>query len=262
MAKAWAFRRRFLYLGALILFLSVFGFWSISSLIKDLPSCQDGRQNGDETGIDCGGSCERACLYEVDQISVLWTRTFEVVPGRYNALAYLENHNPTSAVRKIKYRFRFADADNLYIGKKEGTVFIPPSGRFAVFEPGINFGNSIPIYTTFEFLETPDWVQVPEEKMREVKVLVSGSELLEETTTPRLFATVKNNSLFIIPEVDVVAILYDAFGNAVSVSRTYIEELDRGESKRVSFTWPKPFSTEIVAREIIPMYDLFSVRLK
>ena len=26
------------------------------------PSCTDGRQNGDETGVDCGGSCSTACL--------------------------------------------------------------------------------------------------------------------------------------------------------------------------------------------------------
>ena len=30
------------------------------------PTCDDGIQNGDETGVDCGGSCPNACLDQID----------------------------------------------------------------------------------------------------------------------------------------------------------------------------------------------------
>jgi len=30
------------------------------------PTCTDGIQNGDETGVDCGGSCPNACLSQID----------------------------------------------------------------------------------------------------------------------------------------------------------------------------------------------------
>ncbi len=258
----WAFQRQIFYLGILIAFFAVLGFLVIYPRLNKAPTCIDGKQNGTEVGIDCGGSCILACTFQVDKISILWYRSFRVVPGRYNAVAYLENHNKNTAIYKIRYKFRFADKDNIYIGKREGETYVPPSGKFAVFEPAIDVGNSIPIYTTFEFTEMPVWVQVPEAKINQVKVLVSDIKLENETVSPRLSATIKNNSLFQIPEVNIVAILYNTAGNAVSASRTYLDVLQGQESAVINFTWPEAFSEKIITKEIIPIYNIFSVKLK
>lgn len=258
----WAFKRQVFYVVVLVLFLVVFGFLIISPSFRKAPSCTDKKQNGDETGIDCGGSCARACLSQVDEISVLWARSFRVVPGRYNAVAYLENHNKNTAINSIKYRFRFADANNIYIGKREGSTFVPPAGKFAIFEPGIDIGNSIPVYTTFEFTQVPEWTTVSPEKISQLEVLVSNITLVNENTGPRLSATIKNNSFFVIPKMNIVAILYDANRNAVSASSTYLGMLAGEESREVNFIWPEPLSSKIIAKEIIPLYNIFSVQLK
>ena len=170
----WALRRQIFFLLVLIGLLLIFGFIIIYPSLNKPPSCVDNKQNGTETGIDCGGSCPNACADQVDAVTVLWTRSFRVVPGRYNAVAYLVNHNKNAAVEKISYRFRFADANNVYIGKREGTTFIPPGGNFAIFEPAIGVGNSIPVYTTFEFTSSPQWLQVPQTKIDQLKILISN----------------------------------------------------------------------------------------
>ena len=258
----WAFKRQIFDVVVLIVFFVVFGSFIIYPSIKKAPTCFDHTQNGTEAGIDCGGSCIKACLFQQDPISLLWSRVFKVVPGRYNAVAYLENHNKNSAIDKINYRFRFADKDNIYIGKREGQTFVPPSGRFAVFEPAIDIGNSIPVYVNFEFTEIPTWIKVPAEKINQLKILVSNINLQDEYTSPRLSATLKNSSLFTIPEINVVAILYDTYGNAVSASRTYLDQLSGEESATVNFTWPYPIPGIVIAKEIIPMYNIFLVKLK
>lgn len=258
----WALKRQIFYVFVLALFFSVFAFLIIYPSLNKAPSCVDREQNGDETGVDCGGSCALACFAEVDPISVLWARAFKVVPGRYNAVAYLLNHNQNTAVNKIHYKFRFADENNVYIGKREGSTFIPPSGKFAVFESAIDVGNTIPVYVTFEFTEKPQWIQVPEEKVNQLKLLVSDINLIDADTSPRLSATIKNNSLFIIPEVDVIAILYDVSGNALSVSRTFVDVLDGEESKDIDFTWPEPLRGTVIFKEILPLYNIFLVKLK
>jgi len=258
----WALKRQIFYVVILLLFFSALAFLIISPSFKKAPTCVDNIQNGGETGIDCGGPCPKACLVQVDQVSVLWARAFKVIRGRYNAVAYLVNHNKNTAVRKINYRFRFADAKNIYIGKREGSTIIPPSGNFAVFEPGIDIGNSIPVYVTFEFAETPIWLQVPQDKIDQIKILVSNIQLLDETTSPRLSATIKNNSLFTIPNVDVIAILYDTSGNAISTSRTYLNQLGPLQNTDINFTWPEPLPGTVVAKEIIPLYDIFSAKLQ
>lgn len=258
----WAFKRQFLYVASLVLFFAVIGFLMIYPRLNKAPSCMDGKQNGNETGVDCGGSCVNACIAQVDPVSVLWARAFRVIPGRYNAVAYLENHNSNTAINKIKYKFRFADGNNVYVGKREGYAYVPPSTKFAIFEPGIDIGNSIPVYTTFEFTQEPIWMTVPEEKISQLKLSVLDIKLAGEDTSPILSAKIKNNSIFAIKEVDVIVILYDANRNAVSASRTYLDEIKGEELRDVNFTWPEPFSEKIVVKEIIPQYNIFPVKLK
>lgn len=258
----WALKRQISCILILVLFVAAFAYLIISPRFQKEPTCADGRQNGAETGVDCGGNCARVCTAEADEISVVWARAFKVLPGRYNAVAYIVNHNENAAVENLNYRFRFGDERNIYIGKREGSTFIPPGGKFAVFEPGIDVGNSIPVYTTFEFTQAPVWLKVPEDKLEQLKILVSNAELSGETTNPRLSATVKNNSLFTIPNVGVVAILYEAGGNAVAVSRTYLPELRELETRNIYFTWPEPIIGEVVAKEVIPIFDIFSAKLK
>ncbi|MFZ1019629.1 MAG: hypothetical protein WAN61_01375 [Minisyncoccia bacterium] len=260
--SAWALKRQIFYVVVLLVFIFIFGFLIISPSLNKAPSCVDGIQNGDETGIDCGGSCPNACLSQVDTVSVLWARAFEVAPGRYNAVAYIVNHNKTDAAEKVSYRFRFADANNIYIGMSEGTTDIPISGNFAVFAPGIDVGNSIPIYTSFEFTETPQWIQVPQDKIDQIKVEVSDIKLSNEATSPEISAMVKNDSLFIIPNVNVVALLYDGSGNVLSGSSTYLSQLSPLQTANINFTWPEPFSGAVVQEELIPEYDIFSAKLE
>ena len=250
------------YVAVVVIFFSTLAFLLIYPKLNKPPTCSDGKQNGNELGVDCGGACTRACIAEVDDVSVLWSRAFRVVPGRYNVVAYLTNHNKNIATSRINYRFRFADKNNIYIGKREGSTIIPPSGNFAIFESGVDVGNSIPVYVSFEFTQAPKWTYVEEKKIDQVKVLVSNISLTGEATRPKLSATLKNNSLFTIPRVDVVAILYDASGNSVSTSRTFVDVLGPEGRAEVTFTWPEPFDKKVVRTEILPMFDIFSAKLQ
>lgn len=258
----WALKRQIFYVIVLILFLLFFGFIILYPKLSKEPTCMDGKQNGSETGVDCGGSCLRACVAVLDDLSVVWERSFEVMPGRYNAVAYITNHNKNAAIKKINYRFRFADANNVYIGKRDGVTFIPPGGNFAIFEPGIDVGYSVPVHTTFQFTEEPVWLQVAQDKIDQLKVLISNVELVGADTAPKLNASVRNTSLFTLKNLGIVAILYEANGNAVSTSRTFINELKPLEEKTINFTWPKPFEKPIVEKELIPIYDIFSAQLR
>lgn len=257
----WALKRQILYVAIVVAFLVAVGYLISYPYFHQAPTCFDNTQNGNETGVDCGGSCAKACTSQVSPISILWSRAFEVVPGRYNAVTYLENHNADTAIQKISYTFRFTDKDNIYIGKRDGTTFIPPQGKFAIFEPAIDLGNSIPVYTTFQFTGTPNWIQVSKEKVNQLQVFVSNIDLENETTSPKLSATVKNNSLFRIPDVSFVVILYDALGNAVSASHTYLPVLQGQETANINFTWREPFTKPVVVKEIIPTFDILGAKL-
>ena len=258
----WALRRQLLYVLIIVMFFLGCAFLIIYPSVNKAPTCTDQKQNGNEMGIDCGGSCSLQCLSQVDPISILWARSFRVVAGRYNATAYLENNNRNNVVNKINYSFRFADANNVFIGKREGSTYIPPSGKFAVFESGIDVGNSVPVYTTFEFTQVPQWVTVSQDRVNQLKVSISNINLANEATSPTLSATVKNNSFLTIVDPNFIVILYDENHNAISASKTYLDKLSAEEVKDINFTWPEPMPAKVVTKEIIPLYNIFSVKLK
>ncbi len=258
----WSLRRQIFYISLLFLFIFVFGFLLIYPSIKKAPTCSDGKQNGTETGVDCGGSCVLACTFEASPVSVLWSRSFMVVPGRYNAVAYLENHNKNLAVKNIKYSFRFADKDNIYIGKRDGVVSIPPGRTFAVFERGVELGSAVPVYTTFTFTEVPYWLNVKGDIINQIQLIPKNITLENEDKSPHLFADLRNNSLFTIPDMNVVVILYDKDNNAINVSNTYIDEFKKEEERRVDYTWPEAFQNKVVRKEILPMFNIFTVQIK
>ena len=258
----WAAKRQISYLFFLLVILATLGYFFVLPYFDKVPTCFDATQNGVETGVDCGGNCLLACENEVDQVSILWSRIFKVVDGRYNAVAYLENLNENNAVYKVQYKFRFADKNNAYTGSRTGEAYIPPRGKFAIFEPAIGLGNSVPVYTSFEFTQKPVWVQVDPEKNRQIKIITSNILLEGADSSPKLSATLSNKSLFFVPNIQVVAILYDESGNAVNASSTFVDILRPEEKNTVIFTWPEIFDKKIFTKEIIPIFNIFDVSLK
>jgi hypothetical protein len=49
----------------------VFGFLVYKSFFVEIPTCSDVKQNGSETGIDCGGSCTQVCRVQAVSVNVI-----------------------------------------------------------------------------------------------------------------------------------------------------------------------------------------------
>ncbi len=258
----WATRRQVFFFFVFFIIILILSVGIYFTYFNEPPTCFDGLQNSTETGIDCGGGCSLACPAEVEKISLTWARAFEVLPTRYNAVAYLENKNEYTVIRRINYSFRFSDENNVFLGKREGTTYVPPAGKFAIFEPGINLGENVPVYTTFEFTSLPVWEKVSPEMVDQLYVSAGDINMVDVATAPKMFANIRNHSLYRIPELSAVAILYDQAGNAISASRTYVDVLQPEAVVPISFTWPQSFGQNPVVKEIIPMYDISSVKLK
>ncbi len=224
------------------------------------PTCSDGKKNGDETGIDCGGGCVNLCASEAANPTVLWKRSFLITDDVYNAIAYVENQNP-SGISALPYEFRLYDTKGTYITRVEGTAIIPPSGRYAVIETGIKTGNAIVGTTTFEWkTATVPWQRIPKD-ISVLRVKTSDVALNTSTSVPKLSATISDSSPTItLRNLSIAAILYDVNDNAISISKTYIHDLPPGKNVPIFFTWPKPFTTPVVRYEILPTIDIFSTQ--
>lgn len=246
---SWSSRRQTLYIvgiGATLLLLIGL---PLFLLFYSPPSCTDGKKNQDEAGIDCGGSCQKICPFQIPEPIVKWARSLSVQSGVYNAVAYIENPNVGFGVLTAPYIFRIYDKEGLLISERKGQTFVPPGKVFAIFEPAIDVGERIPERTLFEFTKVFDWQRMT---AQEDVFFVSKFVLQDEKTSPRLEATIVNRGVAPVGEAEVVALIFDTENNIVGFSRTLTPRIPSQGSTQIVFTWPKPFSRGSTRIEIIP----------
>lgn len=245
---SWASRRKTYYTFGVIAFLILVIGVPAFLFLYDRPTCTDGIQNGDERGIDCGGSCEAICVQDVDQPQILWSRSFRVTDGVYNAVAYIENPNFGAIARDVPYSFKLFDDENILIFERTGITTLSIDGATPIFEAAIPTGNRVPVRTFFEFSAVPAWDQRTEEDQLRVENIV----LMGEETSPRIEARLVNDSVDERLDVEVVATIFNIEGNAIASSRTRIPSIDGRSERSVVFTWPQPFSEASAQIDLIP----------
>lgn len=246
--SVWSARRKIFYFTATGLFLLIFIALPVFLLIYRVPTCSDGKQNQDEAGIDCGGSCQTVCASVAIEPIVWWQRFFQISPGVYNVVARVENPNTDSAVEQAKYIFRFYDKANAVISSREGETNIPPRQIFYIFEGGLMTGERPPVKATFEFVAPLSWVT----KKMTAPLSIAGQVLSKASTTPRLDAILRNGGADDLFNVEVVAVLFDTDGNAINVSKTIVNTIRSESAVSFFFTWRQPFDKEPARIEIIP----------
>lgn len=236
MALSWSGRRQILYtsVGAVIVFILLVVLYE--AFFTEAPSCFDGKQDGTETGVDCGGSCSLMCQTTVKEPIVLWARAFPTGGNYYTAAAYLQNNNSGAGAKQIKYSFQLFDAQNDLIVERDGVVDIPPVQTVPIVEPNINVGNRTVAHTLFAFTDDPSTVQwnlIPSSQVPNLSV--SQQNLSADGS--RLSAVVTNNSLTDAENVTVTAVLFDANGTAQAASKSLLS-IPQQSSTPVVFTWP------------------------
>ena len=91
-------------------------------IFYDKPTCFDGKQNQDESGVDCGGVCEKVCSFQAVKPNIIWSRSFKVSEGIYNAIAYIENPNIRAEAFAVPYVFKIFDERNILISEKKARM--------------------------------------------------------------------------------------------------------------------------------------------
>lgn len=242
----WAFKRRLIYGSFFALVLSLILGYIYISYLYAAPTCFDNKQNGDEAGEDCGGSCVRICAFEVTQPSVKWARSFKVTDGQYNAVAYVENLNRVAASPEVPYTFSLYDEQGLIL-ERSGRTILPPNSVYPIFEGRIMTGSRVPTRTFLELGEPTLWQ--PAEAGRE-QFTIADRQLTGADEKPKLDVVIRNNSLEEAKEVEVVATIFDARGTALASSETFVDNFAPRSDTNVVFTWPEPIATTLRSCEI------------
>lgn len=249
---SWGTRRRNFILLIVFILIAIPSGIFLFNTFYEAPTCFDAKQNGDETGVDCGGSCELVCEQVARDAVVLWNRFFAISPGNYNVIAMIENPNLDAGAENVPYRFRLYDKDSILLTEREGIANIPPRATFPIVEIGLPTGKLTPQRIDFEFTGEFDWNK---KEPADPVLVIRDQKILNEDTEPRINALMQNISIRTIQDIDVVVVVYDNRGNAIGSSGTFIQRIDKDQLVNLTFTWSQPFERDVAKIEIIPLYE-------
>jgi Mg-chelatase subunit ChlD len=253
----WAFWRRVQYGLGYLTFVGLVSTGVYFMYFYATPTCFDGKQNGEEIGVDCGGlSCTRICAVSVQQPTVLWSKSFQVQPGQYNAVAYVENKNAKAGTPELDYTFTLSDKTGV-ITERSGKTVLPPDSSYPVFEGRIDTLGRIPTETKLVLHPADMWLPASDTRsLFQTKDL----KLVEADARPKLNVTMENTSLDEAKSVEVVATIFDARGNALTSSQTFVDQFPGRSTKDLVFTWPNPIAKTIrscaVPTDVVLAIDL------
>lgn len=252
---SWAARRRFIILliiGAVILaFLSTV---LIATLYK-APSCTDGIQNQDETGVDCGGACAYLCSADLQPPTVLFTKSFDTGLGRTNVVASVENKNAAAAAKDVPYRVQLYGANQELVQEFSGTFDLPPGATVPVFIPGIATGAQRVARSFLSIASSaPMWFGLE----RDLRIMprVSNTKQSGTLEAPRIEAILANPGTTALADVPVVVFVRDSAREIIAASETVISVIPAGGQATATFTWGSAFPGVPVSIEVIPVIPL------
>jgi len=253
---SWASQRQFAYGAVVIMAIIVALAIPIYLYLNKTPTCTDGKQNGIEEGVDCGGSCDKLCSFQVNTPIIHWSRSFKIVDGVYDVVAFIENPNFKAGIERVIYKFKLYDENNVLVAEKLGKTFIGPNEQFAVFESNIRTGERVPKRTFFEFESDIQWLRSEISDTDTPNIFARDKNISDLETRPRLKALLVNDAFFEVQNIEVTAILYDINNNAIAVSSTIVDSIPKNSKRNVTFTWNEPFTAFPTKIEILPRVDL------
>ena len=236
--SVWRLKRQLSYLSMVIATIIIVG---IIVYFVDRPpaTCFDGKQNQNEIGVDCGGTCKRICAANVLPLKTVWVRPFEISPGLYSVMALIENPNLTQGVKKLSYTIKLFDQMGQLVKEIKGENEALPQNLFTIFESNISARQGEISRAFIDFDDNNVWQEITDPKI----LLRVSQKSFDNTSQPKLLATITNEMAEDLKNVRVIVVLSDADGNAFSTSATLVDFLPRLSKRDIFFTWPESFPT-------------------
>ncbi len=232
-----------------VFYLFIFGlifYWLFGGLFIKAPTCSDGIQNQNETGIDCGGVCTKCEITELSPLRQVGdVRVFSLEGGKVILLAEILNPNQFFSSDRFSYTFTAYNARNQEIERIPGNDAIFALEKKFIFEPRIS-SSAKDISKVELTLSDTSWKKAYE-MLRPDVVISSAVETKNTDQGIRVSGSVKNQGSVLASEVRITAILYDKYDTEIFPGQTILSDLSGLEEKPfvVSFPENKQITDEV-----------------
>lgn len=249
----WAVRRKVLIISLIASVLIAIAAATTFAIVYETPTCTDGKQNDDETGIDCGGSCAYQCLVDMERPVVRFARAFSPQPERYDVIAYIDNREATLEVKGMHVTAEIYDINRVLLETRKTIVDLPAGGTAPIYIPEAYRGGA-PVGQVFIEIDDAS-LKFYAPKKKPVVPVVTNIET-QNTDAPRIRATLMNPTAFPIYDVRPVATVFDQAGNAIAASQTLVTMIGGQGEAQALFVWNVPFIEPPARVEVLPVVPL------
>lgn len=201
-------------------------FWSYQKIFPVLPTCQDGIQNQNETGIDCGGVCETACPLppkpgDAKEIEVGWVKAVSAGVNTYDLAAKIVNSNKRWGLESFDYELNVRDKSGAVVLTKTGKSYILPDSYDYIIIPSQKL-DIVPSDGDLELrLSEEKWVSVNEDygiNALSFSVSERNYTVKDSNGFPSASGIVTNGTTYDFAKMDIKIALFSDDGELVAVN--------------------------------------------
>ncbi len=232
--------KRFVIVSIVLLFfaLTATTAWLVT---RKAPTCFDNKKNGNEAGVDCGGSCKPCeAKIEAKDLEIIDKSIIYGGVDKYDAVIKIKNPNTLYGASQIKYTISLISESGKTIMKKSGEGFILPTQERFFLETNIE-SDVVPkeLNITIDYV---NWVKFIDYKNPDFLVQnIKFGETRNGINYAEAFALIRNNSDFDFRKVRVYVILKDENGFPIAANATTIGNFQARDERDFLLAWPYRF---------------------
>ena len=243
----WYTKRKILYSSLLAVLVIAWFVFLLRGVIWAPVTCDDGKKNGIETGVDCGGSCLLVCKSDYKPLSVISSKAIKTGQDKYDVIVLLSNPNVKSAPKFINIQMDLYDDTGKNFRSIRGSV------------PGFT-GEIIPIYNR----------DIEAKNISNIIVKLSDYEMYKSAGSYDIklknFSYVKNtnttdiDAFYASPYKDDIKenfvsllVAYNSLGNIIGFSEFTVPELVHDKTSKIFISLPYVVEGDIASLKFVPL---------
>ena len=268
MSNTWRQRRKSIFIIILVFLFLSYTAYKVYPYFNVAPTCSDNKQNGDELGVDCGGSCQLTCPTQVIPFNVRFAKAVKTETGLYDLVALVENKNSDKDTSdgNIDYTFNVYDKSGVIIKTVSGTTTVVLGQIFPVIVQNVQIdlgdsGNGLG-EVGFQIRNNRSWKKANPIYANSFFQIYDTNFEQNKNNISQLNVTLQNLTTATFRNFPVRVMLYDENNNLIAVNETFVKEVKGKSPEDVIFTWRSPISTAAPKINVYPVITPYTVITK
>ena len=227
------FLKQLIYGSFFIIIFLAFGY-GFFLFISPTSSCFDGKKNGLEENVDCGGSCQSCEIKALSKLEVIKAMLIPAKEGSSVLVFQIKNPNPFYGASSFFYKV-YNETGEFSFLLSSGESFIYSGETKYVIEPLLSL-NAESVKNIVVSLDNISWSRRDAFNSPDLNIRETSTKL--ENDSISVSGIISNRDTFNFSKIPVEVLFFDAANNLIGASKTEIKDLKSFTERQFIITYP------------------------